>query len=497
MPPGRWKKLLDQSSTTDTPRQNIDEQPTEHKEVAASPEAVEQVQESPLNSEAKDTLPLPIDVSSSEDDKSSGLEYHPIRLPARLPSVSEDEDSSISHDAHEHDANNPQEFHDETEAPQELFSNTTDAIEPQSTIPAAQKLNYPQSHRVGILGGKGVGKTYLFQAAVFRTLASRRSGALSYLLRGGKVQVFRSDDPDQEATPIFTDKLIEPFRKWSAPEATTFDAQTWYTLRLEFRSGWFGQSTRTMDIEFFDASGEALVMELSDNMRKLWDAAFGQAETMVFCLPMWVAFPRTSLSHQDYLDQEGHLHEFHAVLSNYRRIRELRGESNRKVRSILALTMADDPRCALTNLTRSWITPFSQNPSHYTQLLSTDRGLARYLAHAQLISKILYSELLNSPRGDIARIPDELNFRGGALWCVPMSAVDGEALSHYNRDLNEAQKRVAAVRKNPNATETQKRQAEADLQNADPTRRLLPEPVPIHIELPFLVALCAKSNALM
>src|SRR6185436_13845110 len=46
------------------------------------------------------------------------------------------------------------------------------------------------AQKLGILGGKGVGKSYLFQAMVYRTFAGRQSGALTYYLERDSMRLF-------------------------------------------------------------------------------------------------------------------------------------------------------------------------------------------------------------------------------------------------------------------------------------------------------------------
>src|SRR5262245_6344267 len=48
----------------------------------------------------------------------------------------------------------------------------------------------PDAQKFGIVGGKGVGKSYLFQAMVYRTLSGQQSGALTYYLERDSMRLF-------------------------------------------------------------------------------------------------------------------------------------------------------------------------------------------------------------------------------------------------------------------------------------------------------------------
>jgi hypothetical protein len=77
-------------------------------------------------------------------------------------------------------------------------------------------------------------------------------------------------------------------------------------------------------------------------------------------------------------------------------------------------------------------------------------------------------ELAAADSPGVARIPDELSFGGNPPWLIPVSAIHSEALDRL----------------------------EGDYPNPDERPRRAP-PVPIHVELPLLVALCEQGNALM
>jgi hypothetical protein len=77
-------------------------------------------------------------------------------------------------------------------------------------------------------------------------------------------------------------------------------------------------------------------------------------------------------------------------------------------------------------------------------------------------------EFREAPEARVARLPSQLDLGAGEPWIVPLSAIDGD--------------RLAVLEADP---------------TAHPARRRLAPPIPLHVELPLLVALCSRSNALM
>ena len=67
---------------------------------------------------------------------------------------------------------------------------------------------------------------------------------------------------------------------------------------------------------------------------------------------------------------------FDQVVLNYRKLRDTH-KPRGKVRGILALTMADDPRTGYDDLRDRWVTPYMDAPRHYLRDLSTGHGVAR------------------------------------------------------------------------------------------------------------------------
>lgn len=318
--------------------------------------------------------------------------------------------------------------------------------------------------KIGLLGGPGVGKSYYFHALVYRTLDDETSGAVSYYLRSSNVWVSR--EPGERASEVDLRKMVGLYEKWIPFLRTTLEGQAWYRLRLGFRTGWLGTNRSQLEVEFLDGSGEGFTRPLSDLTRPTWDSAFHDADIMVFCLPMWAAFPG-DLSPKDERQQEQYLDEFAMVLRNYNEIRD----PALKVRAILALTMADDDkRCALQTVVQRWIKPFISDPDAYLKQLRRRSGVARYLANAREISEYIHGEFA-AFRGSplVRRIPKDLDFGRGLPWIIPVTAVDGKVLESV---------------------------VEARM-SGDGIPRRLASPVPAHVELPLLVALCEYHNVLM
>jgi len=352
-------------------------------------------------------------------------------------------------------------------APRETAEPETPAP-PTQEIPDEEPFNRPGTTRVGLLGGKGVGKSYLFQALVYRTLDGRRSGALSYYTDRDSVRVYQTLDRNTTPRSVIPNRFIEDYSSWMRLPFTKFTMQQWYRLRLQFRTGLLGSRRSFLDVDFLDGSGEVLEMGINAETEEIWKNAFLAAHVMVFCLPLWAAFPASGgvLSDADWAHRKDVIDGFDAVVRHFKDLRERYGATH-EVRSILALTMADDRRSALVTLRDRWIYPFMEDPRGHLDALRTGSGIARYLANARKISDALWREFDNSPYPVISSIPLSLDFGAGRPWFIPVSAIDGAVL--------DAQPGTGAQR---------------------PDGRQAP-PVPVHVELPLLVALCESHNALM
>lgn len=325
--------------------------------------------------------------------------------------------------------------------------------------------------KLGIVGGKGVGKSYLFQAMVYRTYANTQAGSLAYYLDRGGIRLYTALSREDSESPQNIERFIENFSSWNRLPQTLADTQRWFRLRLPYRTGWLGRGRSMLDVEFLDGSGEGFfaLEYLEEDYRQLWKDAYLDARIMVFCLPLWVAFPGPDLGAEDRSERNLILRQFEQVIENYRQLRDAHG-SGHPVRGILALTMADDRRGALVGLRDRWITPYMDAPRQFLARLRQGSGIAAYLANARRVSEALQSEFDNSHNPRVSGIPNRLDFGGGRPWLIPLSAIDGRKLEHI----------------------------EGEYPDPDFRRAMdLHPPVPVHVELPLLVALCERENALM
>lgn len=328
-----------------------------------------------------------------------------------------------------------------------------------------EPFNLPGTEKLGIIGGKGVGKSYLFQAMVYRTFSGPQSGALNYYLDG--IRLFYALKRGEKARTLNLSKFIKKYSSWERLPFTTFSAQMWYRLRLRYRTGLVGSSRAAMDVEFFDGSGEGFFQaNRTTENRKLWREGYLDARVMVFCLPLWAAFPSSGMSAEDWKSRDDLLEGFEQVVQNYTDLRTLNKRTT-PVKSILALTMADDRRSALSVLHDKWISPYIDSPHTYLRQLKSGAGISRYLANARRISEAMHAEFEASRDPRVSSIPQSLDF-GGRPWMIPVCAIEGGRLEQVEREYPLPENRPA-----------------------------LQAPVPAHVELPLLVALCERDNALM
>ena len=327
--------------------------------------------------------------------------------------------------------------------------------------------HYRDVQRLGIIGGKGVGKSYLFQAMVYRVTHARMAGALSYFLDPQGVELVRTLSREEPARTVNLQRFNGDYERWTRLTSTLAASQPWYRLTLPYRTGLLGRTSAAMAVEFFDGSGEQFFEARDPQHRGLWVQAYREARVMAFCLPLWAVFPAPDLPACDRREHDRLLESFHEVVQNYKDLRR-RLRLRQPVRSLLALTMADDRRCALTQLRDTWIGGYLQAPAAFLARTRTGGGVARYLAQARLVSRILHEAFATAPSPGVAGIPDLLGFGAGRPWLIPVSAIHGEALDHL----------------------------ELEYPNPDDRPPRLP-PVPVHVELPLLVALCERGNALM
>lgn len=338
---------------------------------------------------------------------------------------------------------------------------------PPAPMPDEEPFDRPGTTRVGLLGGKGVGKSYLFHSMVYRTLDSRRSGALTYYIASDSVRVYQTLDRSLTPRSVIPTEFIHDYASWNRLFTTLKTDQRWYRLRLQFRTGLLGTRKTFLDIDFLDGSGEELESGISKESEELWKAAFLDARVMVFCLPLWAAFPASGgvLSDEDWENRRRVIKGFDSVVRHYKDLRE-KYRATHRVRSILALTMADDRRSALATLRNRWIHPFVNDPMLHLRAMRRASGVARYLSSARQVSEAIWQEFDASPDPVISGIPVSLDLGAGRPWFIPVSAIDGAAL-------------------------------DSQMQRGTARGAGLAPPVPVHVELPLLVALCASHNALM
>jgi len=323
----------------------------------------------------------------------------------------------------------------------------------------------PGVAKLGIVGGKGVGKSYFFQSMIHRVVAGHAAGALTPFLDQKRILLFSALERGDEVRAEKIIELNESYRKWHRLDTTLDATQRWYRLRLFYRTGLVGESRSSLDVEFFDASGEQFFeASLAGENRKLWKDGYLDARVMVFCFPLWAAFPGPSMTEDDWGLRDQLLKGFERVLSNFQRLRDLHRRTH-PVLSILALTMADDRRCALKTLQDRWILPYMEpeGSRRLLQALGRGPGIARYLDNARKVSDALHREIRSAPDPLVSSIPSALDFEGGPPWLIPVSAIDGAHLELVENGRQE-------------------------------TTGL---PIPVHVELPLLVALCERTNALM
>ena len=330
---------------------------------------------------------------------------------------------------------------------------------------------------LGIVGGKGVGKTFLFQAMVYRTYDSSQSGALSSYLDG--IRLFRAVKRQDSAQRMNLARFVKRYEGWGRLPQTKLDFQEWYRLCLRYRTGIMGRRRSSLDVEFFDTSGEHIAQTWTSATRVLWREATLNAQVMVFCLPLWAAFPGDVLAPEDWDRRQQYLEEFEQVVLNYTEMREA-SKQDHPVSSILALTQADDRRSGLRTLYNRWIRPYMESPYPYLRQLRRGGGAARYLANARKVSAAVHEEFAAARDRKVGAIPRSLDFGRGKPWLIPVSAVDGDVLDRLDPEGDGDAKVPDRPERKPAAV-------------SGP----LAPPVPVHVELPLLVALCERSNALM
>lgn len=331
----------------------------------------------------------------------------------------------------------------------------------------------PHPFKLGILGGMESGKSYLFQGMVYR-LYRGSLGPIAYFTKDEAISVYeahtshaRGDSELSSFRALQIDDLVRDFKLWRRLPRTQFVDQRWYRLQVSFRSGWLGRRRSTIEVGFLDGSGEYLASGVTtEEDRSLWTNAFVDADVMIFCLPMWAAFPYApSFKDKDWEEHDRQLTSLGNVVTTYRELRK-EARVHRPVRIIVALTMADDLRCA-HEVQRTWIDDYVKNADRYLKAFRKGRGIAQYLASARQVSQQLLKACDSISVDERVSNLRKMDFGYGMPWLVPMSALNGHQLQSVE----------------------QSGMSEAD-------RRRLRPPVPVHVDLPPLIALSERYNAL-
>lgn len=321
----------------------------------------------------------------------------------------------------------------------------------------------PGTFKVGLVGGKNTGKSYLFQSLVRRCADPDQSGALTPFLRGGKVELSSAPDASQALQPEPINQITENYRKWQKLAQTTFTEQRWYSLQLHLNNG-LARGRQEMDFEFMDGSGEGFFEKAYELHPDLWRDSFRDAKVMIFCLPFWAMFPSPSLDQASRDEREAVLRGFERVVLNYRKMRIAESVQDTKVHTVLALTMADDERTYLDALQRRWIEPFMHNVADNLRRVRHQSNVVTYLENARRISDVLYDELDRLSDSTWTSLPSKIDLGAGRPWLVPVSAINGQLLAQY--------------------------EGASDV----PLHEV---PVPVHVELPLLLALAHRHNVFL
>lgn len=352
-----------------------------------------------------------------------------------------------------------------------------------------RRLGAIRSTKVGILGATNSGKSYLFRAMTYRASNPARSGSLGVFLGKDPAEVYWTDPTSKEAWPMKLESFNEDYKNWVPLRPTNVTSQRWYKLLLRYRTGWFGCRRAEMSIDFLDGSGEAMQKELPEMdpvVREMFEGAYLPANVLIFCLPIWAAFLSPSMRDEHAKAKADALKGFYSILHNFKSLRE-RQRSRVKVQTILALTQADDQRSALSDLRSLWIDPFVKEAAARSRELGTQSGLMRYLRDAQSVSDSLFDCFQRSEENLVNGLPYQLQFDGGLPMIVPLSAIDGAILKARNPTHNSAPTPPMMFTGAP-----------PPVHSAHPSMGVgASDPVPVHVELPLLVALCEQHNSLM
>jgi len=330
--------------------------------------------------------------------------------------------------------------------------------------------------KISLIGGKGIGKSYLFQAMVYRSWSNQLSGALSYYLDCDSTRLVAAQSRQDPALLYRLTEYLESYEQWLRLDATKIETQLWFRLELPYRKGLLGLNRGQLAIEFYDGAGEFFESDLDESKVDVWEN-LTKSNIMVFCLPYWVVFPSDDISDADYNERRIRLNAFDKILSNYKEIRR-RTKQKHSVFSILALTQADDRRAGgneiISQIQENWIEEYMNNTEDYLKALRKPHNVLNYLKNAKKISKLLLKEMSNNMDPKVSSIVSGLDLGRGKPWLMPVSAIEGHKLQSIEEITRQSQSEENFLIK----------------QQRTP-------PIPVHVELPLLVALCEYTNALI
>ncbi|MBL8213837.1 MAG: hypothetical protein JNK87_24175 [Bryobacterales bacterium] len=333
-------------------------------------------------------------------------------------------------------------------------------------IPAAAS----NSH-IGIIGPTNSGKTYLFQALAYQLSSPTRYGVLSRFMKPNSVHLYRCTGRDRDKGEMLPlDQFNRDYQNWTELPPTDPGTAKWFHLTFDGPSGWWGTRDKSMKITFVDVSGEdyAASFNLADKGRdtheglraNIWHT-YADARVMVFCLPIWVAFPGSNMQASDWAAREGLWQGFLRVFANYVKLRkEVKNQFGRqRTRIVLALTHGDDQRSALYTLRQEWIDTYIHVEQTVRDHLASRSGATEYLAVARSISSYIRDEFARLEEPALRDLPGRLVLDGEQPWFIPVTAVDGAILESGGSSSQ--------------------------------------RPTPAHVDLPVLLALCDSDNLLM
>nr|VFK10216.1 MAG: hypothetical protein BECKLPF1236B_GA0070989_10134 [Candidatus Kentron sp. LPFa] len=316
--------------------------------------------------------------------------------------------------------------------------------------------------KLAIVGGKMTGKSYLFHAMVHRL--SGTEGSIGYFLNAGMSQLHELTRNGEIRQTKPTDEFLAPYRQWQRLEFTQYEP-IWYQLDVPFYAGIFGRNEPRVEINYLEASGEGFFERaMQTQYQEDWNAFF-DVRSIVFCLPIWAAFPGRKMTQEDWNTREELLQGLDRVANHFSTLLKTHYHK-RKVKTILALTMADDRRSSLSTLRENWIEPYMQDEHKLLRLMNNSRGIVQYLANTRRVSDVVRKEMEKSSDIRIRSLPKTIKFGHAKTWFIPMTAIYGDTLDR----MEQREKKV---------------------------RVGIRAPVPVHVELPLLVAMSDGRQALM